>query len=272
MGLIQNGYSFMSAGVQFAGLTALNGACPATHHYNFHQAGRSRNMFAGEAIADDKVSVPVGYRPPSCWIMAQKAGGLGSTGRQIVGSGATGSVNLAGGLNAESTLEGIGGIDDAAMGLIMQAIATLAGVGGTTVTANGILDAIATLTGAGGLSAPLGAIAGAMATLAGQGGVCCSTPRADGFMSADIAPSTTTAASVIAQAVWDYLASQADTAGSMGEAVLAGSGGLVPPTVDEVAAAVLAILNANNIPVNTVKIKGQTITGSGTGADPWGPS
>jgi len=43
------------------------------------------------------------------------------------------------------------------------------------------------------------------------------------------------------------------------------------PTAAEIAAEVLNSLNATTIPVDTVKIKGQTITGSGTEADPWGP-
>ena len=205
MGLIQNGYRDAHGCLKFAGGGFSNGAYPAAHHANFHQTGRNRNLFAGEGVTDDKTSVPIGYRPPYTWIMAQKTGGMGVTGRTILGTGGTGNGNLAAGLNAESTLEGTGGIDSAAMGLIMQAIATLAGIGGATVTANGILDAIASITGTGGLSAPLGAIAGGQATLSGQGGVCCSTPRADGFMSADIAPATTVAADVIARAVLDVV-------------------------------------------------------------------
>lgn len=203
MGLIQNGYSFMSAGVQFVGLTVSNGAIPATHHYNFHQTGRNRNLTAGEGIANDKISVPVGSRPPECWIMAQKTGGLASTGSRVAGSGSTGTVNLAGGLNAVSTMEGSGSIDSAAMGLVMSAVASIAGTGGLTASMVGSIAAAADIAGLGGLSAALGAIAGGLATLAGIGGVCCSDLRADGYMSADIAPATTVAADVIGRAVLD---------------------------------------------------------------------
>lgn len=44
------------------------------------------------------------------------------------------------------------------------------------------------------------------------------------------------------------------------------------PSAAEIADAVLSRLNSETIPVNTTKIKGQTITGSGTGADPWRPA
>jgi len=43
------------------------------------------------------------------------------------------------------------------------------------------------------------------------------------------------------------------------------------PTPAEVASAVINVLNATTIPVDTVKIKGQTISGTGTESDPWGP-
>lgn len=43
------------------------------------------------------------------------------------------------------------------------------------------------------------------------------------------------------------------------------------PTAEDITAQVLAALNATAIPVNTVQIKGQTIAGAGTEADPWGP-
>jgi len=203
MGLIQNGYRDAHGCLKFAGAGFSNGAYPAVHHANFHQTGRNRNLTAGEGITDDKISVPVGSRHPECWIMAQKSGGMASTGSRVAGSGTTGSVNLAGGLNAESTVEGTGGISDAAMGLIMSAVATIAGTGGLTADMVGSIAAAADLAGLGGLSAPLGAIAGGLATLAGTGGVCCSALTADGFMSADIAPATTVAADVIGRAVLD---------------------------------------------------------------------
>jgi hypothetical protein len=47
--------------------------------------------------------------------------------------------------------------------------------------------------------------------------------------------------------------------------------GSTGPTAAEVAAEVVAALQATTIPVNTVAIKGQAINGAGTEQDPWGP-
>lgn len=42
-------------------------------------------------------------------------------------------------------------------------------------------------------------------------------------------------------------------------------------TAAEIAAAVLAALQATPVPVNLTQIKGQTLNGSGSALDPWGP-
>jgi hypothetical protein len=46
---------------------------------------------------------------------------------------------------------------------------------------------------------------------------------------------------------------------------------VVTGTTAEIAAAVLALLQNNTIPVDMTKVKGQTINGVGTPANPWGP-
>ncbi len=43
------------------------------------------------------------------------------------------------------------------------------------------------------------------------------------------------------------------------------------PTAAEIAAELLSSLQATAIPVNLTKVRGQTIGGSGTANDPWGP-
>lgn len=44
------------------------------------------------------------------------------------------------------------------------------------------------------------------------------------------------------------------------------------PTADDIAAAILAAAAASPIRADIRAIKGQTVAGSGTGADPWGPA
>jgi len=48
--------------------------------------------------------------------------------------------------------------------------------------------------------------------------------------------------------------------------------GSTGPSASEIAAAVLATLQANAIPANMVQVKGQTISGAGSEADPWRPA
>ena len=43
------------------------------------------------------------------------------------------------------------------------------------------------------------------------------------------------------------------------------------PTAPEIAASVLVALQAGIIPANIVQVRGQTIGGSGSEQDPWGP-
>lgn len=47
--------------------------------------------------------------------------------------------------------------------------------------------------------------------------------------------------------------------------------GSTAPSASVIAAAVLAALQATAIPVDLTKIKGQSLSGSGTTANPWGP-
>ena len=47
---------------------------------------------------------------------------------------------------------------------------------------------------------------------------------------------------------------------------------LMIPTTEQIAAAVLAALQATEIPVNVESVNGQPIKGSGTETDPWNPA
>ena len=47
---------------------------------------------------------------------------------------------------------------------------------------------------------------------------------------------------------------------------------VAPVSAADVAAAVLAALQASPLPVNLVQVRGQVIDGSGSETDPWGPS
>lgn len=118
------------------------------------------------------------------------------------------------------------------------------------------------------------------------------TPYAIGALSGSTVDSSILTSDGIAGAVWSSVAAQFAEAGTMGAKLnSAASGGVdyaalgaavwasvsrtltsaEAPTAEDITAQVLAALNATAIPVNTVQIKGQTIAGAGTEADPWGP-
>jgi hypothetical protein len=238
---------------------------------NFGKSGNARNKIfvTGQTSADKFSAIPTGSYPPYCWFIPQVSGQIASTGSRASGNGAVSSPgNLAGGINVSSDILGIGAIEPPNGSLIMFAVASLVGQGllssaqgtsllqmaidlsgsGSISSATGQLassiEGIANLGGSSNMSANMGALAGALAALAGQGGIYLSIIRADGFMSADIAPATTVAADVIANAVWAALVSDSANPGSRGDAVLSASGGLVPATPEEVANAVWATASA----------------------------
>ena len=170
---------------------------------NWNRSGQNRNkIYVSDQTAVDKLAaIPTGYYPPYTWFAPQICGQIGCTGDRSSGIGGIAPLNLAAGLNAVAVIEGVGGFDNAAMGLIMSAVASMGGTCSFTSALGGTISAIASLDGSSTMTAPLGAIVGAMAELAGIGGVCCSFATADAYMSADIAPATTVAANVIANAV-----------------------------------------------------------------------
>jgi hypothetical protein len=55
------------------------------------------------------------------------------------------------------------------------------------------------------------------------------------------------------------------------EMLTSASGSTTGPTAAEIAAAVLATLQANTIPVDIQTIRGQSLKGDGSEADPWNP-
>jgi transposase len=89
------------------------------------------------------------------------------------------------GMFTTADLTGIGEISDAAMGLTVEMVATLASTGSLTATIIGALEASATLSGQGTVTAGIGALAGLVATLTGTGSLT-ATQIATGLMEAVI--------------------------------------------------------------------------------------
>lgn len=196
----------------------LSGSTVSDAPGNFGKSGPSRNRFYGceDNGFRERCSVPDGYRPPYCWIIAQKDGGLGSF-QQISGSGAVAAANLAGGLNADAALIGLGGVANADLALIVSAVALLTGTGTITSAAiAGKLEAAATLAGAGSVSGALGALASAVAAILASGATTAGI-AATGEVAASITPFTALSPESLAANVWNSVADSFAATGTMGQ-------------------------------------------------------
>lgn len=187
-------------------------------HSNWNTPGASRNRYYGENWKQgtaDRFGVPSAYRAPYAWNLPPKSGGLGSN-VGLQGAGAiTGSGAL--GINIDATMAGTGDISSANLGLILSAVATLSGIGGLSADILGKLDAVATLAGSGDITGSLGALAGAVATLSGTGTMTGAT-TAKAFLSADIYVNQSTATvNELVAGVWNAVASEFNTSGTMGQ-------------------------------------------------------
>lgn len=194
--------------------------------YNWNQAWVSRLRFYWDndvAWVTDRCGLPANYSAPYSWLLPPKSWGLWSN-VWIQGSWAfIGSWAL--GINIESTMSGSGNISNANLGLILSAVATLSGIGGLSADIVGALNASATLAGQWDMSGSLGALAGAVATLSGSGSMN-NDITALAFLSADIYVNQSQASvQQIVDWVWNAIASQYNTSGTMWEAAQTGWGG-----------------------------------------------
>lgn len=211
------------------------GATLSCERANFNNPGDERNLFVGQGGISPTGGQPNGARHPYTWTMPKGNGGLSSYERHV-GTGTITSGNLAGGKNAEATLDGYGEIASATAQLIVSAVAALIGEG-VVSDANllATLNAVAALTGSGTAAADIVAKAWAQSGLTGSG-VLELTPYATGTLEAEIA---TIAAEVtpetVAAAVWEALTSQFNTAGTMGKALQDASAAGNPWAADLVA-------------------------------------
>lgn len=249
MGLLNNGYRHSMCGRMF-GATALDGGNPSVLRFGTNPAAK-RNMFAGEAIESDVAAVPDGCRHPVAWIMPRKPGAMSSR-NEITGSGTlTGnawSVKL-----AEAMLTGSGELT-AFGGLVVQLIASISG-SGTVSSADlkAFLQALASIGGSGDATGTMTAFGELIAELLGEGTADGSVLTGIGELEAVIRGYGDLTPEGLRDAVWNAVASNYNTAGTMGQKLnSAASGGV---DYNALAAAVWAYatrtLSAGEVPTET---------------------
>lgn len=182
--------------------------------------GSKNNFYYGDAhIASetDKSAFNNGYALHSAWHLSPKAGGL-STFNELNGEGELTISSLAMGRAVAADLTGVGTISpDPSLSMVVSLIAALAGVGSLSASMVGTIQMAADLVGSGSLTAGLSLLANCVAALVGTGSVT-STLRGDAYLAADIFVNQSEATTQeLVAAVWNAIAAEFDTAGTMGE-------------------------------------------------------
>jgi len=194
---------------------------------NWGTPGSIRNFYAGPgtvsggASTANKSGFPDGCRPPICWVLPIKAGGMASR-FEVNGEGSISSANLAGGLYGVSTIAGVATFT-AAGSLVIAGSATLAGTSSFTADIVGSLNAEATLAGTSSLAGALTGVGNMVADLQGTGSVSSAVLTGVGSMSATIEIGATTelTAAQIAAEVWNSLVVAYENGdGTMGRALI----------------------------------------------------
>lgn len=185
---------------------------------NFNNPGDERNLFIGQAFISPAGGQPNGVRHPYTWTMPKGDGGMASF------NNASGDViaflaNLAGGLNAEADLTGVGEFSNAVLQLVVSAAASINSDGQIT-SANllATLAAVASLEGTGTFEGDIIALANAVAALAGTSGQDVLL-TAQGALTSDITPFTELSPENLAAAVWNSLAATYTDPGTLGKAL-----------------------------------------------------
>lgn len=225
MALRCNGNQFASSGMYYAGVGFVLSAYPSALQAQYAQAGRSRNITAGQGITNGLVGIPSGYRHPAAWMMPQKPGAISSR-NTIIGSG-TLTATAQSGYNIDATITGSGTIPGCDIGLIVAIAATLTASGGiSSAAATALASMVADLTGSGDVTATAAGLADIGAVLTGAGVVVAgntalmdieATIRGYG----DLTPEG------IRDSVWSAILANYPDTGTAGNTLsLAGSGGV----------------------------------------------
>lgn len=189
---------------------------------DFNKPGQARGAFTGDDW-DPLSGIPDGYRPPYCWVIPIKAGGLAAR-KNISGSGdMAGSV--AGGKNAAATIAGTGDVTGTAQ-LIVSLVAAIGGTGTISgAQLQAFLQLAAAIGGSGGVTAQIKALGHLAAALDGEGDIVSSSVlTALGTLAAQITVTGATLTTAnVAAAVWSAIATANNTAGTMGEKLNAAS-------------------------------------------------
>ena len=258
MGLLGNGFRHNSVGRITTATTNLDGCNASTIPASYNLTAMRRNMLIGEGIQNTQASVPSGKRHPNVWLMPKKGGSISSYKRTNMRIDATAVAEM-GFPRGGSTTITISG--NAAGGLIVGATGT------ATIAINGTAAIVATLnaTGTATITIDGNAALGAIASITGQ-----TTITVDGHTSI-MGLGTMTGTTIetgeltpagIANAVWQAIAAENDTTGTMGEK-LNGAGSAGNPWTEVIESGLTA--------AQILRLIAAAVQGSATGLEDGSP-
>ena len=248
------------------------------------------NRMAQSSHFGDLAGTPDGAEHPTAWILPMQGGAMVADTTLNQDNATTNFVQL--GANMAASLAQDASITAAALSMITSLSANLEQAGQLTGPMQMTLNLASEMAQAGEITAAMGLIAWCQAELAQSNDISTSNLRGEMNMAASIVSYGELTPEGLRDAVWSAVASQYNTSGTMGNKLnSAASGGVdytalgvavwasvsrtltdgTAPDTTAIAAAVLAALNATTIPVDMQKVRGQTLAGSGSEADPWGP-
>jgi hypothetical protein len=142
----------------------VSGATISDNRANYNTAGRSKRYFLG--AFDKRSSIPNGYNTPNAWVLPMTTGWVSI---RLEGENILNNVNLAGGVNANSTIVGIGDITNAQLGGLAFLISALNQSNDLIASVAGSVNLSVDLVGNNDLTGALGALVGIIADLNGEG-------------------------------------------------------------------------------------------------------
>lgn len=188
--------------------------------FSIYKGGITQGFYYGNASVSGetvKSAFSNGYIPPYSWILSPDAGGLSSI--NIINGSATFTISsLALGKALESIISGAGGFSSTpSLSALTQLAATIVGTGSVSSSMQATLSLAANLAGSGSLSASLNLLSSCVASLSGSSsvtGVFTGYANMDATIYVNQATATT---AELAAAVWNALAVDFNSTGTMGE-------------------------------------------------------
>lgn len=245
-------------GVRLAGNPNRFLAAPLAHNIvrsGWNKRGALLNIFTAPGVSKFD-GIPSGMRHPQVWVLPMNPGGLASR-FDIFGDGEV-VASLAGGLNGEATIAGVGEITAADIALLGFLTVALTGTSDTDMTAEALAQALSDIAGTGVFTADITSVLNATADLVGEGALTAdavATLAAEAALSGQAGAVLTLAGAIAAAGTLagsSALSTATLNAITPAIATLAGQGVLAPPTLAALGLALATIVGTGTAGITAV--------------------